>query len=583
MYCCLACFGPFSPSRDALRSSSVCGRALYAIEGQVIRNSNEWNCSDPPILIAQRDKSHVFHQANVLPVMNEFYHMSLKEKWRNNDTNGYNVRHASGDTVNFNGARPHTWLTVLRQGKTEQRLVTWSSPREIPQMSRLHEVFRNCWVRKNNAVPFVPNVEHMLSICQPCNQIMTQLGTTSELLVRSRVVTEPLVPSRSIEYYTASRTAAGVSIRGFQNFTPTYQNNETRDFTYQACLAYAIHRCLPASTFVQPPGCLLNQENQDRAHKVFSAFGFILIEIVSLMVESTYGTSGGRNALVKPRYRYRALIELYISYLLWILIKNDIPHGEPDGSAISACVLDFQTFHRYYFNSFIDAIVVAFPDYAHVMFITDVLFTKNWMVAGAMPFTPGMDMGDAAEVLGYVAASIAEFYDGIVRPYFSRHIAGLLPDQTLAVQATEGQYLRQITIYNMIIAIPDLITLLHVCERGVNGDTDSFLNLVGVHAVLSPWDKMLMSAPQRATRLLENLINSLTLQEYRNIMETLNVKEKSAETIYLECCALDPPTDPRDLEELVALKQAPKCTAAKAAVRLIQCGAFIEVEGGEPG
>ncbi len=66
-------------------------------------------------------------------------------------------------------------------------------------------------------------------------------------------------------------------------------------------------------------------------------------------------------------------------------------------------------------------------------------------------------------------------------------------------------------------------------------------------------------------------------------METLNVKEKSAETIYLECCALDPPTDPRDLEELAALKQAPKCTAAKAAVRLIQCGAFIEVEGGEPG
>ncbi len=94
------------------------------------------------------------------------------------------------------------------------------------------------------------------------------------------------------------------------------------------------------------------------------------------------------------------MIQLYISFLISILIKNDVPEGEPNGSPIAACNMDFSLFNRYFFNSFIDAIVVAFPDYAHVMYITD-----DWMRAGVAPYVPGINMADAEQVtgMGYIA------------------------------------------------------------------------------------------------------------------------------------------------------------------------------------
>jgi hypothetical protein len=63
-----------------------------------------------------------------------------------------------------------------------------------------------------------------------------------------------------------------------------------------------------------------------------------------------------------------------------------------------------------------------------------------------------------------------------------------------------------------------------------------------------------------------------------NIMNTLQVKEKSAEAAYLECYALDEPNDPRDEEELNALRSAVKCSTFEAAARLIQFGAFKKIE-----
>ncbi len=86
----------------------------------------------------------------------------------------------------------------------------------------------------------------------------------------------------------------------------------------------------------------------------------------------------------------------------------------------------------------------------------------------------------------------------------------------------------------MIITAPDLTNLINLCDRAVKGNTDSLVNIVGVHAVLEPLDKMLKSAPWRAARLLESFMDSVTLKEHRHIVKSLKVKDQSAEIIYLE-------------------------------------------------
>jgi hypothetical protein len=578
MYCCLACCAPFTPSKEALRANSMSAKALYYIEGQVVAKRSEWNCTDDPVLITEVNESHLFHRTNILPVLEEFFYRSLKETYLDDDLNHGGAIHSGINTIintPYGPGQMALWPTVLRISGNTYTAVHWQGPNGIPQMDQFHNVVRNVWRRNNNNINFVPSLDFAPPICKACNDIMTQQGTTSHLLVRTRLTANPLVALNTIDSCRIRKNAGNVRITGALMHTPNNQNKDTKDFHYQACVAYAIHRCMPDRNFV-PNDPNLNDD--DEAHQLFAVFGFLILEIMSLMVESNYGKDGGATRLVKPKFRYRGVTELYISFLIYILLKNDVPEGEPNGSPIPACTMDFSLFHRYFFNSFIDAIVVAFPDYAHVMHITDVIFTQNWMQAGLVPYVPGVNMSNADQVMGYIAASIARFYEGIVRPYFSRHVAGLLPNPALAVPATEGQYLSQITIYNMIITAPDLTNLINLCDRAVEGNTDSFVNIVGVHAVLEPFDKMLKSAPQRAARLLESFMDSVTLREYRHIMKSLNVKDQSAEIIYLECYALDTPNDPRDQDELALLKQAPKCTAAKAALRLIQCGAFTDEE-----
>lgn len=580
MYCCLACCGPFRPDVEALRSNSLSARALYYIEGQAVKNQYEFNCTGPVQLLGEKEDSHVFMRLgfNANPVLEEFYYKSLSNRWRDNDTNFAARNFAPNANLAFNQipnlADRHT---VLNFNKTTKCLALWDHPEEIPQMEIMHDLVKSCVEHKNGEVLFVPNIEHQLPICKPCNDIMTQLQGFSNLMVRSNVAPDHLVPMRAIKYHRVRDAGPNFTVTSAVMETPTFENSTGRDFFFQACLAYSIHRTLPTTAYVDRMN-LASRFERNKAHQFFASLGFLSMEILSLLVEYTYGKNGGVERLSKPKYRYRGMIELYVAYMIWLFLKNDTPAGEPDGSA-RVCNLDFCSFHRYFFSSFLDAIIAGFPDYAHVTTIQDVVFSPNWMVAGAVAFRPGMEMGTAEDTLGYIAGSISIFYTNMVRPYFSRHVAGLLPNPRLAVRGREADYLKQITVYNMIIAREDLETLLHLCERATVGDTETFINMVGVHAVLAPWNSMLQSAPPRGSKLLESYMDSETLKEYRNIMEKLKVREKAAEAIYLECNALSQPEDPADQDELNALRQAPKCSPVKAVLRLRQCGAFGE--GGE--
>jgi len=73
MNCCLGCFGPFEPSRDAIRRDRVGARALNYIEGQVCMHRTEWVCTEEPKLTDEPNDSHIFHRTDIIPVVDLFY------------------------------------------------------------------------------------------------------------------------------------------------------------------------------------------------------------------------------------------------------------------------------------------------------------------------------------------------------------------------------------------------------------------------------------------------------------------------------------------------------------------------------
>ena len=92
MYCCLSCSGPFIPKKDALRKNSVAARAFYYMEGQAIKSRDEWNCSEDPVLLSDVDASHVFHNADIIPVMRMFFDGNMRNIWADDNTNGSDNR-----------------------------------------------------------------------------------------------------------------------------------------------------------------------------------------------------------------------------------------------------------------------------------------------------------------------------------------------------------------------------------------------------------------------------------------------------------------------------------------------------------
>ena len=99
------------------------------------------------------------------------------------------------------------------------------------------------------------------------------------------------------------------------------------------------------------------------------------------------------------------------------------------------------------------------------------------------------------------------------------------------------------------------------------------------------WSMLLMTAPEKIDKLLNDWIDKWTLYEYMNILEFLRqnpaqprLSEPVAESIYLMCNVLDLPTEPTNEDELEVPRHAPKCSAYKAALRLERVGAFKSLD-----
>lgn len=589
MNCCIACGGPIMPPKEVLRLDKIGARSVLYMEEQVVRDANEWGVApnNEVRLVSKENILHTVPQTNSLPILQNLMNGRMRDLWHNMDTpdcdDADHNRIHIGDALNAN------WIWIRApdgaRGST-YRAVFWERPNAVRRFHNLRTCVRDCLARVNNQARVLPNPALTVRGCRECNDIMTQEGTMRHLLARDVIQFAPLVPLNSIFRYNlrgGDPNAAGavITISSARFTDPNLANRNGLAFSFQATIAYYIHRCLP----VRPA---LVQPQHRRARRFDIVFAYILLMILSLMFERHHGTDGGTALRSKPVYRYRGLIELYTSYIFYLLLSNDTAIGEANNGI--GMQMSFPVFHKYWFGEFYNILVQIDPNLAGHMEISDIIYTATWYDGGNPGFVPGpaARIANPAFVIGFMATRIAEFYNRTIRPYFSRHLAGLDPLPPGAPPPPGLPAAALISMFNMqryakksLMSRQNLDVFLRLCERASPHDIDSFMNHVGIHAVTRTWREMLRTAPNKVDRLLSKWIDAWTVYEYMHIQKALNVDPyqprlppKASESIYLLCYTLEDPVEPVDDTDLDALRACPKCSDYKAALRLEAAGAF---------
>lgn len=597
MGCCVACGGPFESDRSVIRKDGVASRSLNYIEEQICRDSDAWGVASGVNvkLVSEKQRLHMVHKSNFIPVLESFVDGGkLEHVWLRDDLPGFD----KADPHNIaKGTRVKDhWYCITNPAKTpggRYRFVTWERPLKLKNLNRLFGLIKDCVNRSNHRAPVtndlalrsVPSFKFRCVGCKECNDFMTQEGTIRHLLVRDVISNTPLVPMNKILRYDLSGPYDDPSnrpkITSDRYDDPSVSNVSSIHFSFQAAIAYYIHRCLPREEIG------VSKPLQNKMKHLYVLFAFCLLEVLSLMYERHYGIQGGagknfdkRN---KPAYRYKGLAELYVSYMLWNLLVNDVAEGEAVGGR--AVDLQFEVFHRYYFKEILSLLAIAHDKASDSVEILDLIFSEKLFGAGRVSVMPGRNtqIHSPEDIIGYMAESIFLFYGNWLRLYFSRHMAGLGP-MPLAPGASDldkQRFAIQMIVFDMLISRDDLDTLLRICERAAPGDIDSCMNHVGVHAVVGMWLDVLTTAPDKVNRLIREWVDAWTLREYINIQEFMRqnpaqprLSEAVAESIYLLCNSLEDSTEPTNQDELEVLKAAPKCSVYKAALRLERTGAF---------
>ena len=609
MGCCLCCGAPFEPSRTSLGLDRVASRSIIYIDRDAADHRRQWSI-DPNSqlsLLSQRESLHMFHRSNVLPVIRAFTSANgkLRDLYANTDAPAYNAAlfNQIAGTVKITAARNQTTGVVpaamyIVGTNREQGVVavpnpvppaggwgggdpvtaaqpyparpanediiaavTWRRPAHIAGFDPLLTLIRNCVTRSTGIRGPLP--EMTVQGCRNCNNIMTQQATSAHFLVRLDISPAPLVPDDAIFRHNVYGPQNLLRFAAHYRLDPSDDTRGGRNhvFTYEACVAYFIHRCLPTQTRVVATA----QERWVR--NITVACSFAVLTIACLFSERYNGSQGGTEPNPKPGYYYRGCTEMYLAYVIWLLTINDNPEGVPNGLNQRRCTMEFHRFHRYFFTEVHDSLMISDPQLSDTFEIGDVVFG---------PY----QHNNPEVVIGDLAQRIANFYINIFKPLFSRHLANLEPNPALMVP-NFVLYSKQKHVVNMLVSPNNLNVILHMVERCVVGDIDDFINSVGVRAVTAVWRRLLNVCPERTKQLVAKMVDALVMQEYLHIMRfgqnpwTPKMDEATAEKIYILCNALGAP-DEDGREDVEDLRQVPLCSPFQAVLRLENAGAFVE-------
>ena len=619
--CCSCCCGPTRPSLKSFREDQIAARAVTFIEGVALKHAEDWDLAaqSEPNLMADKQDLHIFHESNTLPVIKSFYNGKAKDLWRGDSTPHFNeknfeapiprdfrrardIQGADFEADKFVGNIPDDMLFFSTTKNASYRAVQWEHPTPLKGFKPLTDLIIEC-INNVGSCREPPNYQLLVPGCKSCNDIMTLEATTSHFLVREVISSKPLVPSESILSLELKGTATSGNLQfvDLNSNTCRWDPNERNrggnpnEFTYQACLAYYIHRCMPAKP-VDRVFKKNKEKNTVSLHCVNAAFSFLVLEIACLWYERYQGCQGGKAKRTKPAYRYRGCAEMYLSYLFWCLLRIDNIAGVKEGKNGNHCTIDFAEFHRYIFLDVLRVLVLK-PEFAADYEILDAVFGGNLLVAGGgEALVIGSPVPEPEKKIKHMCKSIPLFYRGVIKPIFSRHMASLEPNHDLLDPADDSEddeknellYSDQVLCYNMVIEKKSITNVLHLIEKSIVGELDTFINTVGIHAVLSRWLTYLDMAPRRISNLLRDYMDDETCKEYRNIQSSMRpdefqptISKEAAETIYEMCNALELPSEPSTQEELELLRISVKCSEMKAIERLAMLGAFNKEEEGK--
>ena len=596
MNCCLCCGGPILPSGAAMRHDRIGSRALFYMEGEAIRNRSDWNLGGnaEPNLLAQKESLHLFPETNVIPAMKTYYNGANSDTWANTNSAGYHAGFFVHGLVNPRANARHNLLVrvdrnyvIGTEAKRKTRVaggagalpypiptqenlmavVCWERPDHIDGFDMLNNLLDACVLRTGNQAVLVPDPDQVIPGCKSCNDIMTQRATSAFYLAR----VYPLVPDEAIFRQNIYTTNNRFRYGGHYRWDPTDATRDRQNgfFSYEACVAYFIHMCLP----VRAAGAVNNPLRIRRqiVRKLVVCLSVAIHFTACLIFERYNGLRGGTEPRTKHAYRYRGVVEMYLAYIFWTLVRNDNPHGVPDGFNQQRCEMDFPRFHRYLFTEIVDMLVLSNPQFANAYEFSDILLG---------PYV----RRDPEPTVAHMCQCIVDFYTNHLKPMLSRHFAGLDPDRQLenGPAADVALFSRQVLAYNMLVSPENLNTIMHFLERATEGDIDTFINCAGIHSVLNCWNRLLQMCPTKTGKLIDDFTDALVLKEYSHIMKFMagpvqpKITPQVAETVYIMCNTLNAPSEPNNEEELALLRITPKCSPHNAVIRLNMVGAFSD-------
>ena len=499
MGCCLCCGAPFEQSRTALGLDRVAARSIIYIDLDAADHRRQWSIAPNSqlSLLSQRESLHIFHQSNVLPVIRELTNANgkLQNLYANTNAPAYmpslfirvggtpKIRRARNrvkrlvpndmyivGTEREQGsvARPNpvppgnvvnlTNAQVLAENYPMARLanediiaaVTWQQPAHIAGFDPLLALIGNCVTRSTGVRRPLP--EMTVPGCKNCNDIMTQQSTSAHFLIRLDISPAPLVPDEVIFRHNVYGPPNLLRFDTHYRLDPSDDTRGRRNhvFTYEACVAYFIHRCLP------PRAAGGATQRDRRVRDLAVACSFAILSIACLLFERYNGSQGGTEPNPKPGYYYRGCTEMYLAYVFWLLTVNDNPHGVPNGQNQRRCTMEFHRFHRYFFTEVHDSLMISNPELSDTFEICDVVFG---------PY----QHNNPEVVIGDLAQRIANFYINIFKPLFSRHLANLEPNPALMVP-NFVLYSKQKHVVNMLVSPNNLNVILHMVHRCVVGE-----------------------------------------------------------------------------------------------------------------
>lgn len=597
--CCLCCCGPIQPRVNAMRKDQLGVRAVLYISAEASRNKSDWNCLEDPKVVDEFNGLHIFHESNTLPVLKSFADGQAKVLWQGENTPLYDPNFFSADGKPNTAAElkkrlPNFPSSVLPSKEViplnilffstikedRYRAAFWKAPTPIEEFQNVTDLVTECVFDAGNCkLPII--FEQTVPGCKSCNDIMTQEATTAHLMVRRK---DSLVPLESILSVELSGKAKDDNLKPLKNirYDPTERSKggNPEAYTYQACLANYIHSCMPTHAYVNERVPERNPKNTKSVHTILATLSFLFLQISTLTFERYNGSQGGKKRNTKPDYRYRGCTEMYLSYIFWLLLCIDKVDGAGQRERGIHCFVEFVQFHRYFFMDFIKVIVLAESKYAGFVEIMDVVFGGDVLQSIN---TPPKDR------IAHMCDRIPDFYKKIIRPLFSRHLAGMQPDPELLRTGHTDEdaikYNNQTLVYNMLIDKTAYYNVQHCMKKVILDEIDTYMDEMGVHAVLNRWLNMMELAPKSTERLVQSFVDNQMLQEYTNIQMFMRpdsfqptISPEAAETIYTMCNALELPFEPSTKEQLELLRVAPKCSEMKSIERLGRVGAFRRSE-----